>query len=86
MGHFIEDILNEAREVLLSRSGTYGTAEDSFGFIADLWHGYLSNAVQGRKLEPYDVANMMMLLKIAREKTQYKHDNYVDMIGYAVAE
>ena len=79
----MQKIFEEAKQVILSRSGTYGKTEDSFAYIADLWQTYLTHAVVGRALNSKDAANMMILLKLAREQTQHKHDNYVDIIGYA---
>lgn len=74
------DILNIAERVITGeRQDAYGTPEDSFGRIADLWSAYL-----GAKISSEDVAHMMVLLKIARTKGQEYHvDNYVDICGYA---
>ena len=61
------------------RQDQYGNPEDTFFRIACLWSSYL-----GREIEGSDVANMMILLKMAREKGgKGKQDNYVDLIGYA---
>lgn len=61
------------------RQDAYGNPEDTFFRIACLWSAYL-----GREVEGSDVANMMILLKMAREKGgKGKRDNYVDLIGYA---
>ena len=61
------------------RQNAYGKPEDSFFRIACLWSSYL-----GREVEGSDVANMMILLKMAREKEgKGKRDNYVDIVGYA---
>ena len=61
------------------RLDQYGAPENSFAKIAALWSSYL-----GREIEGSDVANMMILLKVAREKDgKGKKDNYVDLIGYA---
>ena len=61
------------------RQDQYGNPEDAFFRIACLWSSYL-----GREVEGSDVANMMILLKMAREKEgKGKKDNYVDLIGYA---
>ena len=62
------------------RQDQYGNPEDTFQLIADLWAAYLGNpAIQAEQ-----VADMMILLKMAREKGgKGKQDNYVDLIGYA---
>lgn len=73
-------ICEEALRVINGeRQSQYGDPEDTFFRIACLWSSYL-----GREVEGSDVANMMVLLKMAREKEGHgKKDNYVDMIGYA---
>lgn len=75
-------ILDSAEKcVCRDRQDTHGRPEDSFGAIADLWTAYLGT---GQEIDPVDVANMMVLLKIARAKENPKHqDNWVDMAGYA---
>lgn len=75
-------ILDAAEKcVCHDRQDTHGRPEDSFGAIADLWMAYLGT---GQEIDPVDVANMMVLLKIARAKENPEHtDNWVDMAGYA---
>lgn len=61
------------------RQTSYGTPENNFGVIADMWTAYA-----GYDFKPHDVAVMMSLLKIARLKTSPdKPDNWVDLAGYA---
>lgn len=75
-----------SREVLRTADSTihtarhqeYGTAEDSFGRIANLWEDYL-----GIPIDAHDVAMLMVLLKVSRAKTDKKLDTYVDLAGYA---
>lgn len=60
------------------RQDTHGRPEDSFGDIADLWAAY-----KGVDFDPFDVAMMMSLLKVARAKANPQHtDNYIDLCGY----
>lgn len=75
-------ILDAAEKCVCNdRQDQYGKPEDSFGAIADLWTAYLGT---GQEIDPVDVANMMILLKIGRAKENPKHqDNWVDMAGYA---
>lgn len=75
-------ILDAAEKcVCRDRQDTHGRPEDSFAAIADLWTAYLGT---GQEIDPVDVANMMILLKIGRAKENPKHtDNWVDMAGYA---
>lgn len=75
-----DDILEKARSIINGeRAGTYGKAEDSFATIAEMWGAYLNNPVTSA-----DVANMMILLKVARNSSGvYKDDNWIDICGYA---
>lgn len=62
------------------RQDQYGNQEDTFALIASLWSAYL-----GVDVKAENVADMMQLLKIAREKGgKGKRDNLVDNIGYAL--
>lgn len=74
------DILNKAAVIVTGeRQGTYGNAEDSFGRIGKLWSAYLN-----RDVTEEDVANMMILMKVARNASGvYKEDNWIDICGYA---
>ena len=61
------------------RLDQYNHPENSFGKIAALWSAYL-----GIEVTPTMTADMMCLLKIAREFCgKGKRDNAVDLIGYA---
>lgn len=61
------------------REKTHGSKVENFSNIAALWAGYLEVPVSA-----LDVANMMMLLKIARTKTgSLNMDDYIDAAGYA---
>ena len=72
--------LESAIEIVCKdREDTYGSPENNFSLIAELWTVYT-----GKKLTAKDVAIMMALLKIARIKTgKFKADNYIDLAGYA---
>lgn len=75
-----EQLLDECKEIITKhRQSAYGTPEDNFGCIAMLWSAYL-----GIELKSYDVANLMILLKVARSKNSpHKVDSWLDMAGYA---
>lgn len=76
-------LLNEAVERVMRGSDEYGTVENNFGLIADLWNAYLSK-IPRQSLKPVDVAAMMILLKIARSATGgQKADTWLDIAGYA---
>lgn len=62
----------------------YGSPENNFETIAELWTTYLEAAVcDCLELEARDVAAMMILLKVARAATSTKCDHWVDIAGYA---
>ena len=75
-----EKCLHIAEEIITGdRENTYGSPGDSFEMIARFWSDYLECHISAR-----DVANMMILLKVARAATgKFKIDNYVDIAGYA---
>lgn len=75
-----ENALSDAlKAVCGDRDKQYGTPEDNFRRIAGLWTMYL-----GKGIEPKDVANMMILLKVARTQSGVQQrDSWVDIAGYA---
>lgn len=74
-----KDILKAAEQCVCGdRDVQYGSPEDSFKLIAQLWSAYLERLVM-----PRDVAAMMALMKVARIKAGKKDDNWVDLAGYA---
>lgn len=75
-----EEILSKAKECVCGqREQDYGSPENNFQLIADLWTDYL-----GRLISPTDVSMMMCLLKIARIKNGGgTGDSFVDLAGYA---
>lgn len=78
-------ILKEAMEIVNGeRQKQYGKPENSFLLIAKLWNIYLQETgYEEIELGKRDVAFMMLLLKVARELNLPKHDNLVDLCGYA---
>ena len=79
----ISDLFNEVLETVMGpRQDTYGTPHNSFQQIAELWEAYLKRRTDG-PIEPQDVANMMILMKVSRSATGKHHDSIVDIIGYA---
>lgn len=79
------DILRTAEKIINGeRQGTYGSAENSFNTIASLWTGYLKGKGREIVVDATDVANMMILMKVARNSSGvYKDDNWIDICGYA---
>ena len=74
-----EILENAIQTVCHDRSDQYGEPENNFRRVADLWSAYLFPLV----LRPQDVANMMILFKIARAKVNNKSDTWIDIAGYA---
>lgn len=83
------DILHAAEKCVCGQRETdYGTPEDNFETIAELWKTYLSRACAdeagGVYIDANDVAMMMALLKIARIAAGGgKADSWIDLAGYA---
>lgn len=84
-------VLEKARACVCGeREEDYGSPEDSFGCIAELWEAYLRAACVSPdsvvRVTPTDVAMLMALLKIARVGTSFvggTADSFVDLAGYA---
>jgi hypothetical protein len=75
-----EAIRAVAHCVLQDRNDTYGSPENNFASIAELWSCFLDV-----EIAPHQVAVMMALMKIARLKFNPTHaDSWVDLAGYAV--
>lgn len=80
-----ETILEAARNLVCGdREQDYGSPENNFQTIANLWIDYLQGKGYPVDIEPQDVACMLALLKIARIATGHaKADNWIDLAGYA---
>ena len=74
------EILQDAEKCVCGkREQDYGTPENNFMRIANLWSAYT-----GHNYSDVDVAMMMALLKIARIKSGTSTvDSFVDLAGYA---
>lgn len=73
------EILEAARVCVCGeREQDYGSPENNFEMIAQLWTVYT-----GHTFTQKDVAMMMALLKAARIKSGEKADSFVDLAGYA---
>lgn len=82
------EILAEASQIVsINRNSAYGEPEDNFRVIAHLWYDYLAGRgliSSTEYLQPFDVAAMMILMKISRLVTSpEKQDHWVDIAGYA---
>ena len=83
-----KEILEAAEKCVCGqRDKDYGTPEDSFGLIAELWAPLIRACVpEGTDVcvLPETVALMMALLKVARLIKSPEHlDSWVDLAGYA---
>ena len=73
------------------REQDYGSPENNFELIGELWASYLRKKCIAPDADccilPTDVAAMMGLFKIARIATGHgKADNWVDLAGWKAAE
>jgi hypothetical protein len=73
------EVLDSATKCVCGdREAQYGSPEDNFKAIADLWTVWC-----GYGFTAHDVAIMMSLMKVARLKTgTFKDDSYIDAVGY----
>lgn len=77
-GYRLPSILDEAKSVVEGdRAQEYGDMSESFQRIAGLWSAYLNVPIN-----KFDVAKMMILLKVSRAKESNHRDSYVDIAGY----
>lgn len=83
-------ILEQANELIYgARAAAYGPFEHNARRLAELWNAYLEDrelgsAGQLRRIEPEDVAALLILLKLARLSTSNTHfDSWRDVAGYA---
>lgn len=75
------EILDTAKKCVCGqREQDYGSPENNFERIADLWNAYLGS----KTVDAVDVAMLLALLKVARIKTgRGTEDSFVDLAGYA---
>lgn len=70
-----------------ARQENYGSPESNFRNIAELWTTYFNTAKNTEDwidITPVDVANMMILMKMARLMNKPDHeDSWIDIAGYA---
>lgn len=67
------------------RDNQYGDPISDFRTTAEMWSAYLTRRLGVPvKLEPHDVAALMMCLKVSRISWVPEHvDNWADLAGYA---
>jgi len=72
------DFLTEAKAIIQDRGMDYGHPSDNMQRTARLWSAYLEMPIHD-----YQVANCMVLVKLARSMESGKVDTYIDMASYA---
>lgn len=79
-----ETVLEEAQRIVYGdREQTYGHPAKNFDATADLWNAWIKAKYGAApQLNRFDVAMMMVQLKVAREAHMHKRDNLVDVSGY----
>lgn len=78
------NVLERARVALERGVKKHGEPESSLERIANLWNVYKKNRREpDADLTAADVADMLILLKMARNQTKANPDNYTDIAGYA---
>lgn len=77
-------VLQEAERLITGdRNVTYGSPIENFTNIGEMWTTRLRHKLKdGEEILPSDVADLMVLVKIARNIANPKRDNYVDGAGY----
>ena len=80
-----KDVLSDAETCVCGhREQDYGSPENNFQIIADLWNAYLGCERLRIQISAHDVAMLMALLKVARISNDGgTYDCYVDLAGYA---
>jgi len=81
-----EDMLRQAASLVGGqRAKDYGDKTENHERIANLWNVWLTERYGNTQtIEAYDVAIMMILMKISRlMHTQGHSDSHVDIAGYA---
>lgn len=83
-----KELLSKAIEITEgARQQHYGSPEDNFKNIAELWQLYLSQRFEDTdepEIKTTDVAIMMLLMKVARLVNDPHHDDsWLDIAGYA---
>lgn len=77
------DILDEAHRLTGGdRAASYGAPVPNMQETATMWSSYLRTRGVEVDLTGEDVANLMVLLKMARTGATHKEDNYVDGAAY----
>jgi hypothetical protein len=85
-GDVAEKVLTGALDQVKSKSKEHGDTTNSFQMMGEFWTTYVRHTSVARAhlaIQAKDVAQMMVLLKIARTAYGKSGDNHVDEAGYA---
>lgn len=77
----MSDVLRRADQVVERNMKCYGHPTENFRHIAVRWNLWLEKKLR-EPLTEEDIAMMFTDVKIARETTEHKDDNIVDICGY----
>ncbi len=79
------ELLEEAADLIDGdRNVSYGSPTQNFQNIAELWNTRFAHMLKdGEKFTAADVADSMILVKVARNIANQKRDNWADIAGYA---
>jgi hypothetical protein len=82
------DVLREAEHLITGdRNKTYGPPTQNFRNIADLMNIRFAHLLgPSKRFTGSDVADLMILVKVARNAADKKRDTYTDIAGYAACE
>jgi len=80
-----ESILSEAERLTgVDRQADYGPPDEDFRRTAGMWTAMLQHKLaSGVKFESWEVAQMMICIKLSRLQHKPKRDSVVDTAGYA---
>ena len=78
----ITELTNEIKKkIIQDREKDYGDYQYNFTILAELFTLILAPNLK-KKLKPYQVAHIMMTLKLFRATRGFKADNYTDLSIY----
>lgn len=80
-----EDILEEALRITGGdRQNQYGPPDQDFRRVAGMMNALFADKLkEGAAFEPFNIAQLMILMKMSRQLHQRKRDNWTDTAGYA---
>jgi len=77
MKQWYANILDECSRIASERGESYWPVEENFKNIAAIHRENF-----GVEITPVEIAEVMISIKIARQKNKHKDDNIIDVINY----